>query len=179
MDEIITNFLKQCEDGRVYIDDVYYNLHFSLNSSLNCLNIKLEDKELLYKYIKEFLLLFKFENINQIYRKLIYLFSNLTYNDFENIYEYIKRNILFVKNKLLCDNEILFDNNKIKTQIVDSYQETPYCFKTFISSGENSYELPTISYGIANDICYIYAIQDKNKDKTSSYNKKLKDYYTK
>ena len=109
MDEIITNFLKQCEDGRVYIDDVYYNLHFSLNSSLNCLNIKLEDKELLYKYIKEFLLLFKFENINQIYRKLIYLFSNLTYNDFENIYEYIKRNILFVKNKLLCDNEILFD----------------------------------------------------------------------
>lgn len=103
----------------------------------------------------------------------------MTYNDFENIYEYIKRNILFVKNKLLCDNEILFDNNKIKTQIVDSYQETPYCFKTFISSGENSYELPTISYGIANDICYIYAIQDKNKDKTSSYNKKLKDYYTK
>lgn len=34
--------------------------------------------------------------------------------------------------------------------------------------------MPTISYGIADDVCYIYAIQDKNKDKISLYNKKIK-----
>ena len=174
MDEIITNFIEQCEIGRVYIDDIYYNLHFSLNDNPNCLNIKVKDRELLYKYIKEFLLLFKFENVNQFYKKLVYLFSNLTYNDCENIYEYIKRNILFVKNKLFYDNEISFNENKIEIKVMDSYQETPYCFKSFISSDESSYELPTISYGIADDVCYIYAIQDKNKDKISPYNKKIK-----
>ncbi len=174
MDEIISHFFEQCEIGRVDIDDIYYNLHFSLNNNPNCLNIKVKDKELLYKYIKEFLLLFNFENVNEIYKKLVYLFSNLTYSDCDNIYEFIKRNILFVKNKLLYDTEILFNENKIEIKIVDSYQETPYCFKSFISSGESSYELPTISYGIADDVCYIYAIQDKNKDKTSPYNKKIK-----
>lgn len=174
MDEIISHFFEQCEIGRVVVDDIYYNLHFSLNNNPNCLNIKVKDKELLYKYIKEFLLLFNFENVNQIYKKLVYLFSNLTFSDCDNIYEYIKRNILFVKNKILYDTEITFNENKIKIKIMDSYQETPYCFKAFISSGESSYELPTISYGIADDICYIYAIQDKNKDKTSPYNKKIK-----
>lgn len=174
MDEIISHFFEQCEIGRVVVDDIYYNLHFSLTNNPNCLNIKVKDKELLYKYIKEFLLLFNFENVYQIYKKLVYLFSNLTFSDCDNIYEYIKRNILFVKNKLLYDTEITFDENKIKIKIMDSYQETPYCFKTFISSGESSYDLPTISYGIADDICYIYAIQDKNKDKTSPYNKKIK-----
>ena len=174
MDEIISHFFEQCEIGRVDTDDIYYNLHFSLNNNPNCLNIKVKDKELLYKYIKEFLLLFNFENVNEIYKKLVYLFSNLTYSDCDNIYEFIKRNILFVKNKLLYDTEILFNENKIEIKIVDSYQETPYCFKSFISSGESSYELPTISYGIADDVCYIYAIQDKNKDKTSPYNKKIK-----
>ena len=174
MDEIISHFFEQCEIGRVVVDDIYYNLHFSLNNNPNCLNIKVKDKELLYKYIKEFLLLFNFENVNQIYKKLVYLFSNLTFSDCDNIYEYIKRNILFVKNKLLYDTEITFNENKIKIKIMNSYQETPYCFKTFISSGESSYELPTISYGIADDVCYIYAIQDKNKDKTSPYNKKIK-----
>ena len=174
MDEIISHFFEQCEIGRVVVDDIYYNLHFSLNNNPNCLNIKVKDKELLYKYIKEFLLLFNFENVNQIYKKLVYLFSNLTFSDCDNIYEYIKRNTLFVKNKLLYDTEITFNENKIKIKIMDSYQETPYCFKVFISSGESSYELPTISYGIADDICYIYAIQDKNKDKTSPYNKKIK-----
>ena len=174
MDEIISHFFEQCEIGRVVVDDIYYNLHFSLNNNPNCLNIKVKDKELLYKYIKEFLLLFNFENVNQIYKKLVYLFSNLTFSDCDNIYEYIKRNTLFVKNKLLYDTEITFNENKIKIKIMDSYQETPYCFKSFISSGESSYELPTISYGIADDICYIYAIQDKNKDKTSPYNKKIK-----
>lgn len=91
MDEIISHFFEQCEIGRVVVDDIYYNLHFSLNNNPNCLNIKVKDKELLYKYIKEFLLLFNFENVNQIYKKLVYLFSNLTFSDCDNIYEYIKK----------------------------------------------------------------------------------------
>ena len=34
--------------------------------------------------------------------------------------------------------------------------------------------LPTISYGISDDICYIYAIQDYNKHESNTYHNKIK-----
>lgn len=60
--------------------------------------------------------------------------------------------------------------------------ETPYVFVTSIEREENgqklSYKLPRISFGIANNTCYIYAIQnDKNKEESAEnikYGNKIK-----
>ena len=174
MDRIITDFFNQCETGRVDVGQLYYNLYFSINGTNSIFNIKVNDKEKFYNYIKEFLNLFNLETEFEIYRKLVYLFSNLTFSDYENIEEYLKKNISFVKNKIFSDDEIIFLENRILMKVVPCYLETPYWFKIIISDGSNQYELPLISYGIYDGVCYIYAIQDKNKDKTSDYSKKIK-----
>ena len=166
MDKIIDDFFEQCKYGKVKVGDLYYNLQISINCKNSPLVLYVKDKKIFYDYIKEFLNLFEFKNIDEVYIKLIYLFSNLTYTDTENIEDYVKRNIKFVKNKVLDNCEINFLENKIIISILESFQETPYCFKATITSGDLSYELPIIYYGIADNICYIYAIQDKNKDKT-------------
>ncbi len=174
MDKIIDSFFKQCETGRVEVGNSYYNMNFSINSDKSPLVLHVKNKTIFYNYIKEFINLFNFENTDEIIKMLVYLFSNLTYSDTENVEEYVKRNISFVENKILKDCEFKFLENKITISILEAFQETPYCFKTTISLNNLSYELPTIYYGIDKGICYIYAIQDKNKDKTSSYSRKIK-----
>ena len=176
MDEIINLFFKQCEIGKVQVGDVFYNIHFTINHYLkdNVPTIIVKNKELFYKYIKEFLNLFNLKNEEEILKKLVYLFSNLSFSDFNNIELYLKRNINFVKNRLFLDKEIPFLDEKIEIATREYYQETPYCFVVNITNGVEKYELPIISYGISDDVCYILAVQDKNLDKSSKYGKKIK-----
>lgn len=173
MDELITSFFKQCASGRVQIGEFFYNIHFQINeyNKDNIPIIKVKNKETFYNYIKEFLNLF---SEDEWLNKLVYLFSNLSFSDFNDIELYIKRNINFVKNKLLENKSIPFLDEKINIHIENYYQESPYCFISSITNGIDSYDLPIISYGISENICYIFAIQDKNKDKNSSYSKKIK-----
>ena len=174
MDKILDSFFEQCEKGKVQVGEIYYNLQLSLKGTSEYVNINIKDKKLLYNYINEFLRLFQIQSIDEIYIKLIYLFSNLTFTDYDNILEYIRRNIMFVKNKILSAREYNYLETKIKISILESFQETPYCFKVTIVENNYEYELPLVYYGIDNGICYIYAVQDKNKDKSSSFSKKIK-----
>lgn len=176
MDKLIDLFFKQCETGRVQIDDFFYNIHFTINHSLNdnVPVITVKNKELFYSYIKQFISLFNLSQEEDILKKLVYLFSNLSFSDFNNIESYVKRNIDFVQNRLFENKNIPFLDQQIEISTKEYYQESPYCFTLNITNCVDKYELPIISYGISNNICYIFAIQDKNLDKNNSYNKKIK-----
>ena len=170
-------FFSQCETGQVKIGDFVYNIHFKITTEDICednIIIKIKNKDLFFKYIKEFLLLFDFDNEYVVLKKLVYLFSNLTFSDFNNIELYLKRNIEFVKNSLLQNKTISFLSSKLEIEIKSYNQESPYCFIAKITDGNYFYELPIISYGISEGVCYIFAVQDKNSDKTSDYSKKVK-----
>ena len=99
MDELITSFFKQCASGRVQIGEFFYNIHFQINeyNKDNIPVIKVKNKETFYNYIKEFLNLF---SEDEWLNKLVYLFSNLSFSDFNDIVWRLKKScvgILFVK----------------------------------------------------------------------------------
>lgn len=176
MDKLIDLFFEQCETGRVQIDDFFYNIHFTINHSLNdnVPVITVKNMELFYNYIKQFISLFNLSQKEDILKKLVYLFSNLSFSDFNNIESYVKRNIDFVQNRLFENKNISFLDQQIEVSTREYYQESPYCFTINITNGVDKYELPIISYGISNNVCYIFAVQDKNLDKNNCYNKKIK-----
>ena len=176
MDRLIDSFFEQCAIGRVQVGDIYYNLHFRINHDLedNVFVINVNNKELFYSYIKDFIGLFNLSKEEDILKKLVYLFSNLSFSGFNDIELYIKRNIDFVKNKLFEDKSIPFLDQMAEIYTREYYQESPYCFISSITNGADKYELPIISYGISNEVCYIFAVQDKNIDKNNTYSKKIK-----
>lgn len=83
----------------------------------------------------------------------------------------------FLNNSKISDTEYLkfinIDVGNIKStiELQSINQETPYCFKSKFVKDNYEYNLPRISFGIKDDICYIYAIQ--NKDKNIVYDKNL------
>ena len=176
MDELISSFFEQCAQGQVCVGELFYNLHFTINHYLDDTVpvIKGKNKEQFYNYIKEFISLFNLTSDEDILKKLVYLFSNLSFSDFSDVELYIKHNIDFVKNRLLKNKNIPFLDEEITITTCEYYQESPYCFISCITNGHDKYELPIISYGISDGICYIFAVQDKNLDKNSSYGKKIK-----
>lgn len=101
--------------------------------------------------------------------RIAFLLANMSINDFNDIPQYIQKRLDFDQNPLLCNKTIKgveTFNSDLCTKITDYGLETPYCFKTFLISDIGLYELPTISYGISDGICYIYAIQNYNIKKT-------------
>lgn len=114
---------------------------------------------------------------------LTLMWSNATYEDFANPCLFIQKLINFYKNKLCNSEETVYNQNVdslnnsdilIKDVKQDIRMETPYAFTPILKDREDEYELPTISYGINNNVCYIYAIQNKQKAIDSSYQKKIK-----
>lgn len=123
MDELIDLFFKQCETGCVQVGEFFYNIHFRINRNLNdnVLVISVNDKEVFYNYIKDFIGLFNLSNEEDILKKLVYLFSNLSFSDFNDIELYIKRNIDFVKNRLLENKSIPFLDQTIDITTKEYY----------------------------------------------------------
>lgn len=123
MDELIDLFFKQCETGCVQVGEFFYNIHFRINRNLNdnVLVISVNDKEVFYNYIKDFIGLFNLSNEDDILKKLVYLFSNLSFSDFNDIELYIKRNIDFVKNRLLENKSIPFLDQTIDITTKEYY----------------------------------------------------------
>lgn len=52
--------------------------------------------------------------------------------------------------------------------------ETPFFFRTSFIKDDDIYNLPKISYGISNNVCYIYAIQNEKESITTSFQKRIK-----
>lgn len=122
----------------------------------------------------------KLEEKLKIYLTLIW--SNATYEDFANPCQYIKRRIDFYQNKLFDFDKISYNeqieslNNGsiiIENELQTILAETPYVFKpTIVCDGQN-FSLANISYGISNEECYIYAIQNNKKGKQTSFDRKI------
>ena len=111
------------------------------------------------------------------------VWSNAIYEDFASPLSFLKRRIgVYQDNSLKIENEIYIKNIDelhgsdilVYNTKQDIRMETPNVFKTIIKKDDNSYELPSISYGIYNNECYIYAIQNKQDSNLDDYQKKIK-----
>lgn len=172
--EVTEGILTHCVKLNTNHIDPYGNVPF----------LKISDKEELIKNIKLYL-----KNLNDLYddehalinrysikSAIMMLFANMSIDDFNNPINYIKRRTNFISNPMIQENSFYIESLESNLDInVEYYRyETPYCFRATLSSNEETYELPIISYGISEDVCYIYAIQDKNRNKNSKYAKKIK-----
>ncbi len=147
---------------------------------------------LLEKYV---ILVSRFYNIdvnrNTVKKIITLLFSNITKEDTKNINLFIIKYISFLMDNTMInyniDKDINYNNigclhGNVKLQSLK--QETPYAFYSYFDNIINGlhvhYQLPKISFGIQNDICYIYAIQNQkqlidNRPEQVQYNTLVKD----
>ena len=119
------------------------------------------------------------ENIKMI---LTYIWANITPTEMKCIEKYIEKYICFIS-----DNTLKISSGYEKTNIGNLHfnvlkqsimQETPYCFKSYFENDDGSkFSLPRISFGIKDNICYIYAIQNKDSkiNIDAKYNLLVKD----
>ena len=191
--EIIDEVIYEMQNGIVDADVILlmkmhnkYSSHFEITPTIN-----LNNKEVLYSKIKEYIFLFNntigilSQDVKDKYikRLIALLFADMSINDFENPILYIQRKIDFVNDKFLEDriiDYIPFFESRISINVKPYGKETPYCFNCTLEDYNlkyvvpQRYELPTISYGISEGICYIYAIQDYNKHIKTPYHSKIK-----
>lgn len=95
------------------------------------------------------------------------VFANASDYELSNPIMYLDRRIKMLENNLLFEKQTKFLNYDAKTEIVKAnvVLEAPYIFKTTIFNEEDSYMLPNIMFGICDDTAYVYAIQNKFKEK--------------
>ncbi len=118
------------------------------------------------------------------------IWSNATISDFENPLSFLDRRIGFLKDKTVeeekfeADVSPIFQQDDVKliygVEAEHPNMETPYHFIARLENKENeSYMLPSISFGIHEGKCYIYAIQDKedHKRKDTFYKKIKRNLY--
>lgn len=186
LDKIIDNVIKELEIGVVDSEIKFYmkihsknSTHFEITPVLNVNN-----KDLFYSRIKEYVELF-YDDISYKYteqktayikRMIALLFANMSINDFNDPCQYIKKAIDFKKNPTLQNKDIYLPifESVLSINVRKYNMETPYCFETNLISDKEQYLLPIISYGISEDTCYIYAIQDFNEHKKTPYHDKTK-----
>lgn len=186
INKIIDEVIYEMQYGKVDADIILFmkmhtnnSSHFEITPVLN-----LDNKELLYSKIDEYTTIFKnvpnflLSDTKEKYLKRVItiLFSNMSIDDFNDPCLYVQRQINFRNNRLLEDKSIEapFFESQIDIEIEHSGKETPYCFSPTLVNGCNFYILPTISYGISDDTCYVYAIQDCNPHEKNPYHDKIK-----
>lgn len=184
--KIIDEVIGEMQNGRVDADVILfmkmhttYSSHFEITPVLN-----IKNKELLYSLIIEYIYLFKNASRllnadskeDYIKRLIALLFADMSIDDFNEPCLYVQRRINFINEHLLESKSIDFPllDGKIDISIEPYGKETPHCFSPTIVGEYNSYILPIISYGISEDVCYIYAIQDYNKHEKIPYHNKIK-----
>jgi hypothetical protein len=185
INRLIDEVINETKTGTVNADvKLYMKINTSNSSYFHLIpTLNLENKELLYLKINEYISLNKNvisiipsdEKGGYIKRLIALLFSDMSFNDFNNPILYVQRKIDFMKNKLLEDKNIYipFFESELIINIKGYAKETPFCFNSMLKDNEFNYLLPTISYGISDDTCYIYAIQDYNPHKKDAFHNKI------
>jgi len=188
VDKLIDDVIKELQIG-VVNTEVKYRMKINLNTSSHfetTPTLQIKDKEVFYNNIKEYVSLFA-DNITfqisdekemLVKKQIAYLFANMSIDDFTNPEEYVRRVIDFNKNRVLRSKVLGYSNileSNIEVHARKYNVETPFCFETKLVNNDNcAYDLPTISYGISDNTCYIYAIQDYNKHEKNPYYNKIK-----
>ena len=180
------------------IEDNYEKKEKYNENNLSTLMIKNKDNflKLLEKYIvieleinRPTIKFYKNPYKNKIKWLMSYLFVNASLEDFNNPEEFIKRRIDFLE-----DNHFSFLNNGITLPFSDTLEnsnlyikknispvgmETPYKIDLSLikRNSKDTYNLPSIYYGISNNTCYIYSMLTPKEEKKSLikglYNKKM------
>lgn len=186
------------EDFLIGFNTTINNKSYYNDSNLS--NLVISSEEEFFKYLelyidKEIKLDRKrpryIDNKDDIIKLLIsYLFVNASNDDFVNSVNYLKKRIDFlvdnISNKSIylgrvfspkIDSDIVLNINK---EMQDVRMETPYRLDFSLCSGDLKYNLPSISYGISNNTCYIYSIQSRENKASNNmdedYIKKIKRY---
>lgn len=140
------------------ISDEIFNLYIKdKNNFYSLLNIYVNDALKFYELE---------ENYYNVKLVLTYLFVNITNNEMNNLENYIYKYINFMRDTTLKgkigEKSTELGNLKYQVSVQPLQQETPFCFKSYFEKGESKYSLPRISFEISNEVCYIYAIQNKD-----------------
>lgn len=170
IEELFDKVIIEAEDG-IKIKNTVIRFHtlekYSLNSSYNdgipILVIK-NKKELLNK-LKQYLELVvdvkKIEvNKNSLRKCIALLFSNACFEDFSNPTRFIDNHINFYLNNEFLENDKVVGNIVIKRITQSIYSETPYAFKAYLVDNDKKLLLANISYGISDNVCYIYKMDE-------------------
>ena len=201
IDKIFNEIKEEAKNCEIKYNEVLYgNTYESIfrmgfnvvennNVSKDLFNFYIKDSDLFIKRLQEYVYYAsKIYNIElddcNIKKLLILLWANITNEEMLNIDDFVQKYIDFINNNDLnglCGNTEISGLGKINFKFdKQSYkQETPYCFNSYfsdiINGHEEIYHLPRISYGLKDDKCYIYAIQNKEKnDDTLLYNELVK-----
>lgn len=169
-------FSTEIEDKRIEASDEYSEL------LVPTLRIKNKEKfdRLLVEYVaiaKEFYGSenFRFENMSKeeiekqkIKTIMALMFSNATFEDFNNPCEFLKKRIDFFNNTKseyydLGNSPLLKADLKLDIKKDSIYNETPFQFSlTSIDEDKKYYAFPCLKFGISDGKAYVYAIQSPN-----------------
>lgn len=185
IDKIIDEILHEMQNGKVDADIILFMKMYTNNDThtemIPVLNLK--NKELFYEKIKEYVKVF--ENVVQIIsaseregyikRIITLMLADMSIIDFNDPCLFVQKKIDFTKNQQLENKiiEVPALGGDICLDIQTYGKETPFCFVPRLMCEDNIYEFPTISYGVSNNKCYIYAMQDYNKSHDTSFSKKI------
>ena len=205
MNEIWKELIKEASTGKIIIDQEEWPIAFNTiiqedgkvkeeyRGDYNFSTLIIKEEEIFSKLLEEYIQLeleknrktvpfFKEIEKNKIKWLMAYLLVNATTEDFENIEDYIRRRIHFLKDntfeylkegiQIETGNTLL--NSKLRIQKIETStsMETPNRIEMSLMKESNEeileYELPNIYYGIEGDTCYIYSMQTKKKKRDSS-----------
>lgn len=158
----------------------------------NCPTIYVKNHMIFFQYLTEIInnQAILYEKYNDRYsaralaiRLMRRIWLRMGPNDFNNVEEFLKRQLEFVKNDIfnvLKDEIVIQDfygyNVTAKAVITDTWDEAPLGIKFKIYEEDNItyHSLPHLFYGIENDTCYIYAVQnDKQRNRIPKIEKLL------
>lgn len=194
-EHIYNTGFNACIEGRLNSGNV------SDSKPILMINNKEQLLHLLEEYIKEIdktdNYFSNLEYRQKIKAYMTFVWNNAIYEDFASPCNYLKKQIDFLKTPKLDvglysyalnidftpvinqkNKSAVNDLNGSNIYIIVNRQgiksETPFCFTPkIIANDAQEYLLPSISYGISNNECYIYAIQDKNNSKDTKFSKNI------
>ena len=113
---------------------------------------------------------------------LVYLFANMTPQDFQNPTEFVSRYIEFCMDRTFSE-PMMMEYAPLDCKILverkeqPAGQETPYALSITLKKeypeGVAHYTLPLLRYGVANNQLYLYAIQGKNNEDIKEIDRKF------
>lgn len=194
------NFYLKGYDEKEYFGDEEavdeeYDAEFSNGTAYYVPSLRVDEPEIFFDHLHRLISKYiEFNNLSRFFGEfgeksvikhiLITILSNARYEDYANPIQYLERYLNFFNDKTLSqyqntiisanipnlENSIIVVNNE-----KDNYgYETPYSFHISIKSADSEYNLPIINYGISENTCYIYSIQNKKRNDENNFNKKIK-----
>lgn len=155
-------------------------------------NLHIKNRDSFFNKLSEYVYIslnkYQMDNtVANIKRIITSLLSNISEKEMLDLESYVDKYLSFITDNKISErifetDFIDLDIGSIKgeTCIQTYHQETPYSFvsrfENVIDGEEVKFYLPRISYGIKDNTCYIYAIQNKDrvKDENECYNSIIK-----